>query len=47
MKKSSLLVVIVAGVAVWRYIHYQKVEIEIVRFDFMMRVMKEEQNNME
>ncbi len=47
MKKSSLLVVIVAGVAVWRYIHYQKVEIEIARFDFMMRVMKEEQNNME
>ena len=42
-----LIIAVVAGVAVWRYIHYQKVEIEIARFDFMMRVMKEEQNDME
>ncbi len=47
MKKSKMLVVVMVGFMVWRYIRYQKVEIEIAKFDYMMRVMKEKQVNLE
>lgn len=38
---------VIAGCIMWRYIRYQKVELEIARFDYMMRVMKEKQDDME
>ena len=47
MKKSGMLLVAIGGFMVWRYIRYQKVEIEIARFDYMMRIMKEKQDIME
>lgn len=47
VERKALLVIVIAGYAAWRYIRYQRVEIEIARFDYMMRVMKEEQDNME
>ena len=47
MKKSGMLLVAIGGFMVWRYIRNHKVEIEIARFDYMMRIMKEKQDNME
>lgn len=47
MKKFKMLVTAITCFMVWRYIRYQKVEIEIARFDYMMRIMKEKQDNME
>lgn len=46
-KGSRILVAVIAGYLTWRYIRYQSIEIEIARFDYMMRVMKEEQEDME
>lgn len=46
-KRMVLFVVVITGYLAWRYIRYQNVEIEIARFDYMMRVMKEEQEDME
>ena len=37
----------VATVAVCSYIKYQKTEVEIARFDYRMRVMKEESYRMQ
>lgn len=45
--KKVLLAAVIAGYMAWRYIRYQSVEIEIARFDYMMRVMKEKQEDME
>lgn len=47
MKKHKMLMVMIAGYTVWRYIRYQKVELEIARFDYMMRVMKDGQEDIE
>ena len=47
MKIHKMLMVMIAGYAVWRYIRYQKVELEIARFDYMMRVMKDGQEDIE
>ena len=47
VKKKGLLAVAIVGYLAWRYIRYQSIEIEIARFDYMMRVMKEEQEDME
>lgn len=49
MKKhrKGLLAAVIVGYLAWRYIRYQSIEIEIARFDYMMRVMKEEQEDME
>ncbi len=47
MKKFKMVVIVMGGFMVWRYIRYQKVEIEIARFDYMMRIMKEKQDIME
>lgn len=47
MKKKKMLVVMIVGYVVWRYIRYQKVELEIARFDYMMRVMKDGQEDIE
>lgn len=46
-KRRRILVAVIAGYLAWRYIRYQSIEIEIARFDYMMRVMKEEQEDME
>ncbi len=45
--RKVLLAAVIAGYMAWRYIRYQRVEIEIARFDYMMRVMKEKQKDME
>ena len=42
MKIKVILPIMVATVAVCSYIKYQKTEVEIARFDYRMRVMKEE-----
>lgn len=45
--KRGILVAVIVGYMAWRYIRYQSIEIEIARFDYMMRVMKEEQEDVE
>ena len=47
MKIKVILPIIVATVAVCSYIKYQKTEVEIARFDYRMRVMKEESCRMQ
>ena len=42
MKIKVILPIMVATVVVCSYIKYQKTEVEIARFDYRMRVMKEE-----
>lgn len=41
--RSSLVLMAAAVVAAGIYIRYQRMDIEIARFDYMMKVMKEEQ----
>ena len=47
MKIKVILPIMVATVAVCSYIKYQKTEVEIARFDYRMRVMKEESYRMQ
>lgn len=47
MKAKYVIAIIVAGVVTWIYIRYQQMDIEIARFDYMMKVMKEEQKQSE
>ena len=47
MKIKVILPIMVATVAVCSYIKYQKTEVEIARFDYRMRVMKEESCRMQ
>lgn len=47
MKKSNIFLIMIVGAAVLGYIRYQRMDIEIARFDYMMRVMKEEQQQNE
>lgn len=43
MKKMNFLTTVLAVAAALLYIRYQRLDIEIARFDCMMKVMKEEQ----
>lgn len=43
MKMRNVVIFVMAGLAAWMYIRYQRIDIEIARFDYMMKVMKEEQ----
>lgn len=43
MKNKSVVIIVMAVAAAWMYIRYQRTDIEIARFDYMMKVMKEEQ----
>ena len=47
MKIKVILPIMVATVVVCSYIKYQKTEVEIARFDYRMRVMKEESSRMQ
>lgn len=40
--KKNVVIIVMAGLAAW-IIRYQRIDIEIARFDYMMKVMKEEQ----
>lgn len=44
---NVILPIMVATVVVCSYIKYQKTEVEIARFDYRMRVMKEESYRMQ
>lgn len=46
-KVKIILPIVVATVVVYGYIKYQKTEVEIARFDYCMRVMKEESCRMQ
>lgn len=46
-KRSNLVLMAVAAAAAVIYIRYQRMDIEIARFDYMMKVMKEEQKQSE
>ena len=43
MKKNHLIVMVIAATVTFIYIRRQRMDIEIARFDYMMKVMKEEQ----
>lgn len=43
MRLKNIVLIVMAGLAAWMYIRYQRIDIEIARFDCMMKVMKEEQ----
>lgn len=43
MRRSDYVTFILAAAAALLYIRHQRLDIEIARFDYMMRVMKEEE----
>lgn len=43
MKKNNLALITIAAIVTFIYIRHQRMDIEIARFDYMMKVMKEEQ----
>lgn len=43
MKIKNVIFIVMAGVAAGAYIRYLRIDIEIARFDCMMKIMKEEQ----
>lgn len=45
MKKSSLFAYVLIVFGAFLYIRHQQIDIEIARFDYMMKVMKEEQQD--
>lgn len=45
MKKKSFLIYAMVVFGAFLYIRHQQIDIEIARFDYMMKVMKEEQQD--
>lgn len=45
MYKKSILVYVLVVFGAFLYIRHQQIDIEIARFDYMMKVMKEEQQD--
>ncbi|MDO4313016.1 MAG: hypothetical protein Q4C52_08010 [Eubacteriales bacterium] len=47
MKNTKRIILITVGILTFIYIRHQQMDIEIARFDYMMKVMKEEQRRSE
>lgn len=47
MKKKNFVLIVIVGFVTFIYIRHQQIDIEIARFDYMMKVMKEEQKQNE